>query len=290
MKKEFIIDKITNKLSQNGTDKNKYLTLHSKAMPSIKVLSKIVAIVKELIFPGYFDNLALSPETLKYHIGVNLDKVYHLLVEQVDRGICFNCRQKEKSDCTECESKAQKVAEMLLLCLPEIKRKLSADVKAIYNGDPAAKSIGEIIYCYPSVKAMINYRIAHELYKLNIPLIPRIITEMAHSETGIDIHPGAEIGESFAIDHGSGVVIGETCEIGNYVKIYQGVTLGAKSFPLDENGNPIKGIRRHPMVNDNVVIYAQATILGRVVIGANSIIGANVWVTTDIAPDSKISK
>lgn len=174
--------------------------------------------------------------------------------------------------------------------LPEIKRILLTDINAIYNADPAAKNIGEIIYCYPSIRAMINHRIAHELVKLNIPLIPRIISEMAHSETGIDIHPGASIGESFCIDHGTGVVIGETCIIGNNVKIYQGVTLGAKKFSLDENGNPIKDEPRHPIIEDNVSIYSNATILGRIVIGRNSIIGGNVWITNNVPPNSKITQ
>ncbi len=169
-----------------------------------------------------------------------------------------------------------------------IKEMLNKDVEAAYLGDPASKNIGEIIYCYPGIKALINYRIAHELLLLGVPLIPRIITEMAHSDTGIDIHPGAKIGEYFGIDHGTGIVIGETCIIGNNVKIYQGVTLGAKSFPLDENGNPIKGIARHPIVEDGVIIYSGATVLGRVTIGENSMIGGNVWLTHNVSAGSKI--
>ena len=165
---------------------------------------------------------------------------------------------------------------------------LHKDVEAAYLGDPASKNLGEIIYCYPGINALTNYRIAHELLILGVPLIPRIITEMAHSATGIDIHPGAEIGEYFGIDHGTGIVIGETCIIGNNVKIYQGVTLGAKSFPLDENGNPIKGIARHPIVEDGVIIYSGATVLGRVRIGKNSMIGGNVWLTHNVGANSKI--
>ena len=153
---------------------------------------------------------------------------------------------------------------------------LATDVEAAYNGDPAAESYGEIISCYPIIKALSSYRIAHELLVLGVPLIPRIISEMAHSETGIDIHPGAQIGHHFTIDHGTGVVIGSTCVIGNHVKLYQGVTLGAKSFPLDENGNPIKGIPRHPILEDDVVVYANATILGRIRIGKGSTIGGNI--------------
>jgi len=165
---------------------------------------------------------------------------------------------------------------------------LAMDVQAAYEGDPAAKSHGETIFCYPSITAMIHYRIAHALYILDVPLIPRIITEMAHSHTGIDIHPGATISENFFIDHGTGVVIGETTIIGNNVRIYQGVTLGAKSFPLDENGNPMKGIPRHPIVEDDVIIYSGATILGRVTIGRGSVIGGNVWLTESVPPQTNV--
>jgi len=161
-------------------------------------------------------------------------------------------------------------------------------VLACYNGDPAAESMEEIIYCYPAIKAISNYRIAHKLMELGVPLIPRMITEMAHSETGIDIHPGATIGTHFAIDHGTGVVIGATAVIGNNVKLYQGVTLGAKSFPLDENGHPIKGVPRHPILQDNVVVYSNATILGRITIGENATVGGNIWVTEDVAPNARV--
>jgi serine O-acetyltransferase len=290
MKEVFSIKETTLKLSENGNGNINYLPLHGKAMPSVKELNGIVEIIRELIFPGYFDNLALRKENLQYQIGSKLDKVHHLLTEQIDRGLCFSCLQGKEEGCKECNNQAVGLSGKFLNRLPELKKKLSLDVKAMYEGDPAAKDPGEIIYCYPSIKAMTNYRIAHELHQLRIPLIPRIITETAHSETGIDIHPGAEIGHSFAIDHGTGVVIGETCVIGNNVKIYQGVTLGAKSFPLDKKGNPIKGIKRHPVVGDNVIIYAQATILGRVFIGENSVIGANVWITKDVEAGSKISK
>lgn len=169
-----------------------------------------------------------------------------------------------------------------------MRKKLATDVEAAYNGDPAAHSFGEVIFCYPAIKAISNYRIAHELLLLGVPLIPRIITEMAHSETGIDIHPAAEIGDHFAIDHGTGVVIGATSIIGNNVKLYQGVTLGAKSFPLDEEGKPIKGIPRHPILEDNVIVYSNATILGRITVGRDATVGGNIWVTEDVPPRSRI--
>lgn len=190
--------------------------------------------------------------------------------------------------CPKCVTKPPEAAYNFLLALPEIRRLLALDAEAAYEGDPAAVSRGETIFCYPSIRTMINYRVAHQLHKLEVPLIPRIITEMAHSETGIDIHPEAEIGERFFIDHGTGTVVGATCIIGNNVKLYQNVTLGAKSFPLNENGNPIKGIPRHPVIKDNVIIYSGATILGRVTIGENSVIGGNVWLTHSVPPNSKI--
>lgn len=186
--------------------------------------------------------------------------------------------------------KAAAITSELLSKLPRIQHTLATDVKAAYLGDPAATSTDETIFCYPGILAITYQRLAHELYLLGVPLIPRIITEHAHSLTGIDIHPGARIGERFFIDHGTGVVIGETCIIGKNVRIYQGVTLGAKSFPLDEKGNPIKGIERHPIVEDDVVIYSGATILGRVRIGRGAVIGGNVWITRDIPPGTAVTK
>lgn len=179
-------------------------------------------------------------------------------------------------------------AELFIKRLDNINHSLQTDVEAAYNGDPAAKGYDEIICCYPVIKALINYRVAHELLTMGVELIPRILTEMAHSETGIDIHPGAQIGDYFTIDHGTGVVIGETCIIGNNVKLYQGVTLGAKSFPRDENGNPIKGIPRHPILEDNVIVYSNATILGRITIARGTVIGGNLWVTESTQPGEQL--
>ena len=211
------------------------------------------------------------------------------LEEQIMRGLCFV--NANDHDCSfECEGRARKIANIFLSNLPAVHQRLATDVHDAYEGDPAATSPAETIFCYPGVLAITNYRIAHELHLLGVPIIPRMITERAHSITGIDIHPGTTIGESIFIDHGTGVVIGETSIIGNNVRIYQGVTLGAKSFPLDENGNPIKGIDRHPIVEDDVIIYSGATILGRVVIGKGSTIGGNVWLTHDVPPGSRITQ
>ena len=262
---------------------------HNISMPSAEVLTEVMELLRAILFPGYFLESDISPENIIYYTGAKLDKVLFLLTEQLKRGFCFFCETSLDEMCPTCASKPQESAHQLITSLPEIRRLLALDVKAAYEGDPAAKRYGETIFCYPSIRVMINYRIAHQLYKSGVPMIPRMISEMAHSETGIDIHPGAEIGESFFIDHGTGVVIGETCVIGNNVKLYQNVTLGAKSFPLDEQGNPIKGIPRHPIIEDNVVIYAGATILGRVTIGKESMIGGNVWLTKSVPPESKIT-
>jgi serine O-acetyltransferase len=257
-------------------------------MPSGDVLREIMEDIRAVIFPGYFGHSDMSRQSLEYYTGALLDKIYHRLAKQIERGLCFSCADIKSHSCNDCVSKSQDISRKLIEKFPEIRSLLASDAMAAYDGDPAAKSIGETIFCYPSIRAVTSHRVAHELYILDVPIIPRIISELAHSETGIDIHPGATIGDRFFIDHGTGVVIGETCVIGKNVTLYQGVTLGAKSFPLDENGNPIKGISRHPVVMDDVVIYAGATILGRITVGKGSTIGANVWVTSDVPPDSKM--
>jgi serine O-acetyltransferase len=260
---------------------------HDVPMPSTEVLGDIVELLRAILFPGYYGYSHLTLSNMKYYLGANLDKVYHQLSKQLMRGICFTCSNDENS-CDSCTGRAVKLIDKFFETIPRIRYLLSKDVQAAYEGDPAAKNTGVAIFCYPSIRTLTNYRIAHELYKIKVPLIPRIITELAHSETGVDINPGAQIGEKFFMDHCTGIVIGETTIIGRNVTLYQGVTLGAKSFPLDSEGNPIKGINRHPIVEDNVIIYAGATILGRVTIGEGSVIGGNVWITRDIAPYSKI--
>ena len=258
-------------------------------MPSVITLGEIMDILKSIIYPGYFGNPDINAGNMKYYMGTSLDKLHNLMSEEIKRGFCFLCSNNESS-CEDCSHKARDITNKFLAQLPNITTLLYKDVKAAYEGDPAAKSHAEVIFCYPGLKSITYHRIAHELYKLDVPVIPRIISEMSHSMTGIDIHPGAQIDESFFIDHGTGVVIGETCIIGKNVRIYQGVTLGAKSFPLDENGNPIKNMPRHPIVEDDVTIYAEATILGRITIGKGSVIGGNVWVTRDLEPGSKVSQ
>jgi serine O-acetyltransferase len=257
-------------------------------MPSIDKLKIFVEKVRQIIFPGYFGPINFQPTTFHYHMGVLVDEVFHLLSEQLLAGLCFVCDKEFNSDLESRKAEAESCAANFIAALPELRRVLITDVEAAYLGDPAATSISEVIFCYPAIRAISSYRIAHTLYKFGIPLIPRIITEMAHSETGIDIHPAATIGPYFAIDHGTGIVIGSTTIIGKNVKLYQGVTLGAKSFSLDESGNPVKGIPRHPIVEDNVVVYSNASILGRITIGHDSVIGGNIWVTNNLPPFSKI--
>lgn len=260
-------------------------------LPSGKSLRRIVELSREILFPGYFGNSTVHRRTINYHIGVNVEELFGLLTEQIQAGLCFGLENTPSDNVIKKipdRDTAASIAARFISRLPEIRRILATDIEAAYYGDPAATCFGEIICCYPIIRAITNYRIAHELYMLNVPLIPRIITEMAHSETGIDIHPGAQIGHHFTIDHGTGVVIGATCIIGNNVKLYQGVTLGAKSFPLDENGNPIKGIARHPILEDDVIVYSNATILGRITIGKGATIGGNIWVTESVPAGSRI--
>lgn len=259
-------------------------------LPSGAILCEIIELARAILFPGYFGNATLNSRTINYHIGVSVERLMELLTQQILAGLCSVAENNDHTCDEELRHKAATLSAEFIAHLPQIRKILATDVEAAYNGDPAATSYGEVISCYPAIKAISNYRIAHKLRELGVPLIPRIITEMAHSETGIDIHPGAQIGSYFTIDHGTGVVIGETCIIGNHVKLYQGVTLGAKSFPLDEEGKPIKGIPRHPILEDEVIIYSNATILGRITIGKGATVGGNIWVTQDVAPGDKIAQ
>jgi serine O-acetyltransferase len=267
-----------------------YRDTHDVPMPSVQVLHEVMEQLRAILFPGYFGRSDLTPGSMCYYIGSALDHVSRLLSKQLISGFCVTCFRDEGGYCEHCHTKAHDSLERFLDALPDIREQLATDVEAGFYGDPASKSRNEIIFCYPSIKALLSFRIAHKLYELGIPLIPRIITEMAHSETGIDIHPGARIGPYFFMDHGTGIVIGETTIIGRNVRLYQGVTLGAKSFPMDEDGNPIKGIPRHPIVEDDVIIYSGTTILGRVTIGKGSVIGGNVWITTDVPPNTQVTQ
>ena len=262
---------------------------HHQPLPSRAAIVEACELLRTAIFPGYYGASHVTEESLPFHLGATLDQAAQLLEEQVRRGLCFVCAL-ERCDCNlaRCGAEATRLTAVFLQRLPEVRRLLALDAVAAWEGDPAATSPSEAIFCYPGLFALTSHRVAHELQRIGVPLIPRIIAEHAHSLTGIDIHPGASIGERFFVDHGTGVVIGETCRIGARVRLYQGVTLGAKSFPLDEHGRPIKGTERHPIVEDDVTIYSGATILGRVTIGRGSIIGGNVWLTRSVPPGSRI--
>lgn len=262
-----------------------YIPLHQRTSPSVAELRKIMSLLQKVIFPGFFGTEEeAQSDSMAYYIGVYLEQIYDLLQEQIFHGLCF----EREADCPdEPRDRASEVAVAFINQIPRIKYLLSTDVKAILDGDPAAKSPSEIIFCYPAVRAILHQRVAHELLKLQVPVIPRIITEMAHSETGIDIHPGAQIGEYFSIDHGTGVVIGQTAIVGNHVRLYQGVTLGAKSFTLDEEGLPMD-VPRHPIIEDDVTIYSNTSVLGRITIGRGSVIGGNIWLTHSVPPYSKV--
>lgn len=255
---------------------------HGDPLPSSAALEEVAALCRAVLFPGYYGPSTLNAATVHYHIGVEVERLFALLAGQIEAGLCFGEEDRPATGGADCRLQAERLAALLIARLPQVRRTLATDVEAAYLGDPAARSYGEVISCYPAIRALTCYRVAHELLRLGVPLIPRILTELAHSETGIDIHPQAEIGDHFTIDHGTGVVIGATCIIGRRVKLYQGVTLGARSFPLDANGNPVKDIPRHPILEDDVIVYSNATILGRVTIGRGSTIGANMWVTRDI--------
>ena len=258
-------------------------------LPSVEQVKNIVSLVKRIIFPDYFNKRQCHETIRSYNIGVHMEELLQTLTKQIAHGLQFGEKGSSLTSRQQIYDEARDLALQLIETLPEIKRLLYTDVQAMFDNDPAAVNYGEIIFSYPVSNAMIHYRIAHRLHELQVPVIPCIITELAHSETGIDIHPGARIGEYFAIDHGTGVVIGETCIIGNHVTLYQGVTLGSKSFKKDTDGNMLN-IPRHPIIEDYVTIYSNASILGRITIGHHSVIGGNIWVTHDVAPNSRVQQ
>ncbi len=255
----------------------------SAPLPDVAEVERIVQLAQRIIFTDYFYKRQPEEQLRRHYVGVDLEEFYTVLRRQIARGLQF-CE-----DCSETDvlPRAEELALRFIDRLPEVKRLLYTDVEAMFHNDPAATNYGEVIYCYPVMIAMTHYRLAHELHLMQVPVIPRIITEQAHSRTGIDIHPGATIGEYFSIDHGTGVVIGETCIIGSHVSLYQGVTLGAKSFKYDAEGNMLN-VPRHPIIEDRVTIYSNASVLGRITIGHDSVIGGNIWLTHDVPPGSRI--
>ena len=257
-------------------------------LPSRKALAGIVESLSTAMFPNRLGSRELAPESVDYFVGHTLDVTLNALAEEVLREFHYIASSSEVIE--EQQQRAIQAVRDFANRLPQIRALLESDIQAAFEGDPAARNPDEVLACYPGITAMTHHRLAHALYSLGIPLVARIIAEIAHSTTGIDIHPGAQIQGSFFIDHGTGVVIGETAIIGQRVRLYQAVTLGAKRFPVDENGTLIKGNARHPIVEDDVVIYAGATILGRITIGKGSVIGGNVWVTRSVAPGSNITQ
>jgi serine O-acetyltransferase len=262
-------------------------------LPNYEMVISATEKLKEILYPGYRRRDGLHLGNVTYHVGDLIDKLHDELTLQIARALChesgsnFTCDSQKRQDF---EAMGQARAMALLEHLPKLRKILALDVQAAYDGDPACKSLDEVIFCYPGLEAVTVYRLAHLLHQLEVPLIPRMMTEWAHSRTGIDIHPGAKIGKYFFIDHGTGVVIGETCEIGDWVKLYQGVTLGALSFPKDAEGKLVRGVKRHPTIEDRVVIYASATVLGgETVIGHDSVIGSNVWITESVAPHTTVT-
>ncbi len=278
---------ITENIIESCYDKACFTHIDYEPIPSEGYVVDIINKLKEILFPGYFARGKIDPVNLKYYMGQSVSVLFDMLSVQIAHSIRHDCFRYDLP-CTECEEQGQKIALNLLESIPLLRKILATDVRATYEGDPAAKSHDEIIFSYPGIFAVTVYRVAHKLFELQVPLLPRIMTEHAHSLTGIDIHPGADIGESFVIDHGTGVVIGETTVIGKNVRIYQGVTLGALSLPKDA-GERLRGKKRHPTIEDDVIVYSGATILGgNTVIGARSVIGGNVWITKSVPPDTKV--
>ena len=279
---EQILKKTITLLSARSEEERMVDPCACRELPSVAVLQSIVALVRDVVFPAYFDERQDDLRYREYHIGVNVERLSQLLREQIALALRFE---------RDCDEEADEQAKQIMLkfidALPEIKRLLFTDVMAIFDNDPAVHNYSEVIFCYPVVQTMLHYRIAHQLHVTGVPILPRILTELAHSATGIDIHPGAQIGEYFSIDHGTGVVIGETCVIGDHVMLYQGVTLGAKNFQVDDHGRPVN-VPRHPIIGDRVTIYANSTILGRITIGHDTVIGGNIWLTHSVPPESRI--
>ncbi|MBQ4061606.1 MAG: serine acetyltransferase [Christensenellaceae bacterium] len=263
-----------------------------KGISGFGMKGKVIELIDELkaaLFPSLYERSFSGNGHLDIEVSSRLNNVAMMLNDMIKYVLSHKCKREHNENCTECTDNAERITLDFMNSLSDIRKLLATDIEAAYLGDPAAIYMDEILLSYPSIEAVTVYRLAHKLFELKVPLIPRIMTEHAHQLTGIDIHPGATIGDHFFIDHGTGVVIGETCVIGSHVKLYQGVTLGAKSFELDEYGNPIKGVKRHPNIEDNVVIYSGATILGgNTTVGSGSIIGGNVWLVESVPPNSKV--
>lgn len=286
-----IVSELRNARNEWRSQRGRVREAGLRELPSRDVLQQIVKDLCGALFPMRLGPQDLREESEDYYVGHTLDAALNQLLLQVQLELSYATReQRENVDEHELKNQANNIVRLFASALPRLRRVLDLDVQAAFQGDPAARSVDEVLLCYPGIHAIIYYRLAHSLYELGVPLLARIVSELAHSITGIDIHPGAQIGSGFFIDHGTGVVIGETAVIGEKVRIYQAVTLGAKTFPTDETGALQKGLPRHPIVEDEVVIYAGATVLGRITIGKGSTIGGNVWLTRSIPPGSNITQ
>ncbi len=282
------LDNLVDKVCATYQDNTGINHIEGFNLPSRQEIETIIHDLLEIVFPGFSGKKSYSLHALRYNVGEVIARIYVELYDQVFRSFRYNCQMKKCANC-DVNAMSEKAVRAVLDAIPEIREVMKKDVQAAFDGDPAAMSLDEIIVSYPGVTAITVQRFAHVLYHEEVPLIPRIMTEYVHGKTGIDIHPGAHLGEGFFIDHGTGVVVGETAVIGDNVKMYMGVTLGALSFPKDACGKIIKGQKRHPSIEDNVTIYSGATILGNITIGAGSIIGGNVWLTESVPPGTKIT-
>ncbi|TWT87731.1 Serine acetyltransferase [Pseudobythopirellula maris] len=287
------LPRLTERIVATYDDDDDMNHLEHCPLPKYDEVIASIADLKEILYPGFRQREGLHRGNVTYHVGDIVDRLHDRLTTQIGRALRHDAvTEGLVGDCTEAqdyEALGQAKTLEFLERLPEIRGLLATDVRAAYDGDPACKGAAEVIFCYPGLEAVTVHRIAHELYKLGIPFIPRMMAEWSHSRTGIDIHPGAQIGPHFFIDHGTGVVIGETCEIGAHVKLYQGVTLGALSFPTDDDGKLVRDQKRHPTIENDVVVYANATILGgRTVIGAGAVIGSSVWITQSVSPHTTV--
>lgn len=285
--KVFNYDAVAEQIVRTYEDDSGINFIDIKNLPVRERIVEVIELLFEILFPGYTGTRVVKRQTVFSVVHELLLAVRRELAEQIERALRHNCRL---TDCTTCDCPrlAVECTDRLLGRLPEIRTVLKTDVQAAFDGDPAAQSLEEVVISYPFITAIAAHRIAHELYRMQVPLIPRIISEWAHSRTGIDIHPGAAIGKRFFIDHGTGVVIGETSVIGENVKLYQGVTLGALSFPRDERGRLIRGRKRHPTLEDDVTVYAEATILGDITVGRGAVIGGNVWIRESVPPGAVV--
>lgn len=286
------LPQLTNRIVQTYSEIGTINHLGHCPLPNYDVIVSVIEDLREILYPGYRRREGLHLGNITYHVGDLIDGLHDKLTQQIARALRHEERTQSKGkpvdpchEPTDFEAKGQAMAIRFLEAIPQMRRVLATDVQAAFDGDPACRSHDEVIFCYPGLLAITVYRLAHELYRLGVPFIPRMMTEWAHKETGIDLHPCATVGHYFFIDHGTGVVIGETCEIGNHVKLYQGVTLGALSFDTDGDGNLVRGLKRHPTIEDRVVIYANATVLGgKTVVGHDSVIGSSVWLTRSVSP------